>query len=64
MYLIGLQKAWLFEAPFYTIPISTTGYKELDSENTNDLRDNVATVEFVKTLLSEYRDQNSNPSKD
>lgn len=39
MYLIGLAQAWVFEAPFATIPISTSviaGSSEGDSKETND----------------------------
>ena len=33
MYLIGLQKEWIFKAPFHTIPIDTTG---LNVQKEND----------------------------
>lgn len=64
MYLIGLQKAWVFTAPFHTIPISTDDYVDIQSNNLEDQQAATATIEFLKTLLSEYSDKDSNSSKD
>jgi hypothetical protein len=56
MYLIGLAKAWVFEAPFATIPISMESFSvsQPQDDESNDLGpDNVA---FLLNLLNKCKD--------
>ncbi|MCA9902741.1 MAG: thiamine biosynthesis protein ThiF, partial [Anaerolineae bacterium] len=64
MYLIGLQKAWVFTAPFHTIPISTDGHIDNQSENLENQQMVAAAIEFLRVLLSEHGDNDSGSSKD
>lgn len=51
MYLIGLQKEWIFKAPFHTIPIDTTG---LNAQKENDPVSSETVfkeLDFLKRLL-------------
>jgi hypothetical protein len=50
MYLIGLLKAWVFEAPFATIPISTEGVPVTETEGmASDMTPD--TIAFLRDLL-------------
>lgn len=64
MYLIGLQNAWVFTAPFHTIPISTDGYVDIQSDNSEDQQAVAAAIAFLRNLLSEHSDNDSNSSQD
>ncbi|MBW4598515.1 MAG: ThiF family adenylyltransferase [Calothrix sp. FI2-JRJ7] len=63
MYLIGLQSAWIFKAPFHTIPIKTD---HLLPQTTNDLTSTpslssemiLENINFLKKLLEEIIDGN------
>jgi molybdopterin/thiamine biosynthesis adenylyltransferase len=59
MYLVGLVRAWVFEAPFHTIPIET---EHLVSQKDNGpASDDVLseTVGFLSTLLEEESNEGS-----
>jgi hypothetical protein len=51
MYLIGLAKAWVFEAPFATIPISVASYPVVGwgAEKLSELAQE--DLEFLQRLL-------------
>lgn len=53
MYLIGLTKAWIFEAPFATIPIATAHLlsRESDAAQNTDSAPDAENVEFIKSIL-------------
>jgi len=59
MYLIGLAKGWVFEAPYATIPISMTAYtvKGWNSINQPDLEPE--DVEFLLGLIKKHEDATS-----
>jgi sulfur-carrier protein adenylyltransferase/sulfurtransferase len=51
MYLIGLQKEWIFKAPFHTIPIDTMGFDN-QQESQPDSSETVSKeLEFLERLL-------------
>jgi molybdopterin/thiamine biosynthesis adenylyltransferase/ubiquitin-protein ligase len=60
LYLIGLTRSWIFEAPFHTIPIATDQF--LDQEGNSNLpstpvlEDNVS---FIRELLEKSSDMDS-----
>ncbi|HMN13617.1 MAG TPA: ThiF family adenylyltransferase [Bellilinea sp.] len=62
MYLIGLQKSWVFSAPFHTIPISDD--TQLESENGDGVAaaDINETLDFIRSLL-EMTDDETHPSE-
>jgi len=51
LYLIGLSRGWVFEAPFHTIPISTT--ENSDTTSSNDTTEDMSKdgVKFISELL-------------
>lgn len=60
MYLIGLAQAWVFEAPFATIPIATNHLLRGDSETENS--DSVTdgdNAEFIVSLIKKLDAANS-----
>jgi molybdopterin/thiamine biosynthesis adenylyltransferase len=62
LYLIGLTKAWVFEAPFSTLPIATATYQESleEADRTTELgQDNVA---FLGSLLEKLTNAAPSPS--
>ena len=65
LYLIGLKRSWVFEAPFYNIPIQTAHF--LDQVDDNDqppvpvLEDN---IDFVKRLLEKACGKDSSSKQD
>lgn len=61
MYLIGLAQAWVFEAPFTTIPIATNHLlrHEEDTEKTNAAT-NDDNAEFIVSLIKKL--DAANPS--
>jgi molybdopterin/thiamine biosynthesis adenylyltransferase len=64
MYLIGLAKWWVFEAPFATIPIATSYLKQEESaaeQNAAEGGDENDNVAFIVSLL-EKRGGTSSPS--
>jgi len=60
MYLIGLAKGWVFEAPFATIPISTASYTVAGWHNGNKPELGPEDAEFLLELMQK-RD-NATPS--
>ena len=59
MYLVGLARSWVFEAPFHTIPIETEHL--VDQKDTDPVSDNVLpeTVAFLSALLQEKSSEDS-----
>jgi sulfur-carrier protein adenylyltransferase/sulfurtransferase len=59
MYVIGLQKEWIFHAPFHTIPIDTNNAvaKEESPNISSDVVDQG--INFLKGLLEQTRDEDS-----
>jgi sulfur-carrier protein adenylyltransferase/sulfurtransferase len=66
MYLIGLQSAWVFNAPFHTIPLSTDEYvkKQVQENETSENQQDEIDIEFLETLLRRQCDNNISASKD
>lgn len=63
MYLIGLQSAWIFKAPFHTIPIKTDHLieqKTNDSTSTQTLSEEMIfeNINFLEKLFEEIIDEN------
>lgn len=61
MYLIGLEKAWVFEAPFATIPIATAHLLRSEpetAEETDTARDG-DNAEFIDSLIKKLDAANS-----
>lgn len=60
MYLIGLAQAWVFEAPFATIPIATAHLLRGDSETEkNDAETDGDNAEFIVSLIKKLNAANS-----
>jgi hypothetical protein len=51
MYLIGLAKGWVFEAPFATIPVSMDSYTAAGWNNANETGIGPENVEFLLGLI-------------
>jgi sulfur-carrier protein adenylyltransferase/sulfurtransferase len=63
MYLIGLQEAWIFKAPFHTIPIKTDHLLEQttgDTTSTKILSEQIVSenMNFLKNLLEKIIGEN------
>lgn len=64
MYLVGLARSWVFDAPFHTIPINTAQlFQHEDTEAPSD-ETVTKTVEFVSELLEGTRDEDSPVTSD
>jgi len=61
MYLIGLAKRWVFEAPFHTIPIDTEGVRSLEARSEVSLEEHTRSLQFIGELL-EKRSNAAPPS--
>jgi hypothetical protein len=59
MYLIGLAKAWVFEAPFATIPISTAFLSEARQKEINAAELDPESVAFLVGLLKKSKNESS-----
>ncbi len=59
MYLIGLAKAWVFEAPFATIPISTVSLSAARQKEINAAELDPESVAFLVALLKKSKDESS-----
>lgn len=57
MYLVGMSKGWVFEEPFYTIPISCENFSISNQDETNEVKLDQDTIQFLKNLF-EDRDKN------
>jgi hypothetical protein len=59
MYLIGMSRGWIFQEPFYTIPLdlsevqSDTVEIKLEKDDTNEA------LEFIKGLVEKLDDESS-----
>lgn len=51
MYLIGLARWWVFDAPFHTIPIATDHFLRLEAERKEPSQADVKNIEFISDLL-------------
>ncbi len=56
MYLIGLEQAWLFEAPFDTIPIATDHLIQQESSTPVSPEVECDTIAFLKELIEKMND--------
>lgn len=61
MYLIGLLKAWVFDAPFSTIPISTASLPIVNLQQSTDDIDS-DTYSFILALLEKKKNESSSAS--
>lgn len=60
MYLIGLARAWLFAAPFDTLPIDTTGVTESSCDAaSNPSAQSHDIIPFVAELIRRYRESSA-----
>lgn len=55
VYLIGLSKGWIFEAPFETYPIDVGGPPSTDSQTGADPNEAAAEIAVVGQLLTDYQ---------
>ncbi len=60
MYLIGLAKGWVFEAPFATIPISMESFNVMREEEAKEKELSHEDVEFLAGLLKKREDGTAN----
>jgi hypothetical protein len=60
MYLIGLAKGWVFEAPFDTIPISMESYSVEGWDNGQKQELGPEDIQFLSDLLEKDHDATSN----
>lgn len=56
MYLIGLAKGWVFEAPFATIPISMASYTVAGWGNGKETELDPENVQFLRNLIEKHND--------
>lgn len=59
IYVIGFQQAWIFKAPFHTIPIDTSKVIHLESGNTASPNIDSEGIDFLKELLEKMQDADS-----
>lgn len=61
MYLIGLAEAWIFEAPFATIPLATSHLwrREREAAQTAEAEADEDHVKFIISLVEKHRAANS-----
>ena len=62
MYLIGLTKAWVFEEPFVTIPISTKALPAAQPFEINAAELGPDNVAFLEELIKKRKDESSSAS--
>lgn len=62
LYLIGLSKGWVFDAPFETIPISTTEHLEELSTTEVLAETNQSTLAFLSELIHHAKAKNTDTS--
>jgi len=60
MYLIGLAKSWVFEAPFDTIPISMVSYSVEGWDNDQKQELGPEEIQFLSDLIEKDHDATSN----
>jgi len=63
MYLIGLQKSWVFSAPFHTIPIFVDTQPEHENTRAVEPVDTDDALDFIRSLLDTMTDDETFPSK-
>jgi molybdopterin/thiamine biosynthesis adenylyltransferase len=51
MYVIGLQKGWIFHAPFHTIPIDTSNFAQVKNNDISSDFVKKQALDFLKGLL-------------
>jgi hypothetical protein len=58
MYLVGLEQAWIFKAPFHTIPIATDHLIQLQQESSTPVSPEVEcdSITFLKELIEKMND--------
>jgi len=65
LYLVGLRRSWVFEAPFHNIPIETAHFSnqlgEIDRPSASVLESN---IDFVKGLLEKTCGKDSSSDQD
>jgi hypothetical protein len=59
MYLIGLAEAWVFDAPFSTIPIATAALPAAESAKVDVAEFGKDNVEFLVALLEKHQNATS-----
>ena len=60
MYLIGLTRGWVFEAPFATIPISMESYAATGWNDGKETELRPQDVEFLQDLLQKHKNATAN----
>jgi sulfur-carrier protein adenylyltransferase/sulfurtransferase len=56
IYLIGLERWWVFEAPLHTIPIDTAAFRRKDTEAVSTPDDAAENLQFLAELLKKSTD--------
>ena len=56
MYLIGLAKWWVFEAPFHTIPVDTDGFDDPEVKTEASVEEQLSGLQFIAGLLEKGSD--------
>src|SRR5581483_9559278 len=64
MYLIGLAKGWVFEAPFATIPISMQSYTSTGPTDTKETGMNPESLKFLLELIQKRDHATTNTTGD
>ncbi len=59
IYVIGFQQAWIFKAPFHTIPIDTSQVVHLESGNPVSPDVDSEGIDFLRELLEKMQDADS-----
>jgi molybdopterin/thiamine biosynthesis adenylyltransferase len=57
MYVIGLAKWWVFEAPFHTIPIDTDSFDDAEVKSEASLEEQLSSLQFIARLLEKRSDE-------
>jgi hypothetical protein len=64
VYLIGLSRGWIFEAPFDTYPIDVGPPRAADTQANADSQETAAEIAAVVQLLTDYQNAASPASSD
>lgn len=59
IYVIGFQQAWIFKAPFHTIPIDTSKVVHIESGNPVSPDVDSEGIDFLRELLEKMQDADS-----
>jgi molybdopterin/thiamine biosynthesis adenylyltransferase len=56
MYVMGLARWWVFDAPFHTIPIDTNGFHQLEGKAEASPEEERSSLQFIAELLEPTSD--------